>query len=370
MFQGALRSRSWADIACLSRSTKVRSCAQVSSRSLAGNNLAYRSALVLPDAHVGYQYLLSRKALAEAAYTTGFVLTGRSDAAGDSRDLDLARRARRARRAPRRSHLAHRALDAHARRRTRRAPSSGSKDRSAPSPERRFRLRVRARWDHADAITTRKSVSRSARNKSGGSTPPASIESRAEAVAALVAGVQVADDDVDDPLARRASSALRPAGPPLAQPLDGDAGEVRASRRPRIEREVARRRRAPCRRAGLPAVVERAALEEAVVADVVRGAVGRACARAGLAARAGSSVSGREDGVERDLAARRRPSRKTPKVRAYRSTSSKPARVVARRSPGRWRRPPTGYGERWTRRPKRSRRARATTGSSLAPPTT
>lgn len=57
---------------------------------IAGNDLAYRSALVLPDGHLGYQYLIARKALVEAAYTTGFVLTGRSDAAGDSRDLDIA----------------------------------------------------------------------------------------------------------------------------------------------------------------------------------------------------------------------------------------------------------------------------------------
>ncbi len=57
---------------------------------LAGNDLAYRSALVLPDAHLGYQYLIARRVLAEAAYTTGFVLTGRSDASGDSRNLDIA----------------------------------------------------------------------------------------------------------------------------------------------------------------------------------------------------------------------------------------------------------------------------------------
>jgi hypothetical protein len=57
---------------------------------VAGNDLFYRSALALPDAHVGYQYLISRKFLAEAAYTTSFVLTGRSDAEGDSHNLDLA----------------------------------------------------------------------------------------------------------------------------------------------------------------------------------------------------------------------------------------------------------------------------------------
>ena len=33
---------------------------------------------------------MTRKILAEAAYTSGLVLTGRSDAAGDSHDLDLA----------------------------------------------------------------------------------------------------------------------------------------------------------------------------------------------------------------------------------------------------------------------------------------
>lgn len=53
---------------------------------VAGNDLAYRSALVLPDAHVGWQYLLSRKVLAEAAFTSGLILTGRSDAV----DLDIA----------------------------------------------------------------------------------------------------------------------------------------------------------------------------------------------------------------------------------------------------------------------------------------
>ncbi len=61
---------------------------------VAGNDLFYRSALILPDAHVGYQYLVTRKILVEAAYTSGLVLTGRSDAplgtTTDSHDLDLA----------------------------------------------------------------------------------------------------------------------------------------------------------------------------------------------------------------------------------------------------------------------------------------
>ncbi len=56
---------------------------------LEGNDLYYRSALVLPDAHVGYQYLLSRVVLAEVAWTSGLILTGRSDAGGASRDLDV-----------------------------------------------------------------------------------------------------------------------------------------------------------------------------------------------------------------------------------------------------------------------------------------
>ena len=57
---------------------------------VAGDDLLYRSALVLPDAHVGYQYMVSRRVVAEAAYTAGLVLTGRSDAPNDAHDLDLA----------------------------------------------------------------------------------------------------------------------------------------------------------------------------------------------------------------------------------------------------------------------------------------
>jgi hypothetical protein len=90
--------------------------------------------------------------------------------------------------------------------------------------------------------------------------------------------------------------------------------------------------------------------------------VGGAVGAAVRCVRVGERRVGGEDRIERRVQAGAGLAEDAEAAREAVGSSAAMARPIAVEA--------NGYGERWTRRPKRSRRARPTPGNELAPPTT